>query len=168
MQYKFFSVPAHGGIGFEQDLNLFLRSHRILAVRREFVLDGSQSFWACCVEYLDSAGSGFSEQGFPASRKKMDYRELLSEEQFMRFRVLREARKELSKTEAVPAYAIFLDEQLAELSKIEGDLSLSKLKSLKGFGDGKCERWGDAFLKTLKSLQNHETGGESLSADSES
>ena len=32
----------------------FLRSHRVLAVDRRWVEQGSESFWSFCVDYLES------------------------------------------------------------------------------------------------------------------
>ena len=37
MQMAFFSVPARGDAGLQEDLNVFLRSHRVLTMHREFV-----------------------------------------------------------------------------------------------------------------------------------
>ena len=52
MQMAFFSVPARGDAGLQEDLNVFLRSHRVLSVHREFVGQGENAFWALAVEYL--------------------------------------------------------------------------------------------------------------------
>jgi hypothetical protein len=37
MQMAFFSMPARGDAGIQEELNVFLRSHRVLTVHREFV-----------------------------------------------------------------------------------------------------------------------------------
>ena len=61
MQMAFFSVPARGDAGLQEDLNVFLRSHRALTVHREFVGQGENAFWALAMEYLDGpvpAGAG--------------------------------------------------------------------------------------------------------------
>ena len=61
MQLKFFMVPAADPQQqIEQDLNAFLRSHRVLAVRQELVTNHSAPFWAISVEYLDSVTSSSS------------------------------------------------------------------------------------------------------------
>jgi hypothetical protein len=46
MQMSFFSIPARGDSGLQEDLNRFLRSHRVLTVHRDFVPLGENSFWA--------------------------------------------------------------------------------------------------------------------------
>ena len=54
MALKFFHVPCRGGVSEEADLNGFLRGHRVLSVQRELVTDGAASYWALCVDFLDS------------------------------------------------------------------------------------------------------------------
>jgi superfamily II DNA helicase RecQ len=58
---------------------------------------------------------------------------------------MREIRKRLAAEESLPAYAIFTDEELANLAKIE-DLTLAKMKSVKGIGEKKIEKYGRSFL----------------------
>lgn len=41
MQLSFYAIPARGDAGLQEDLNRFLRSHRVLAVNREFVAQGN-------------------------------------------------------------------------------------------------------------------------------
>ena len=50
-------------------MNAFLRGHRVLAVKKEFVADGENSFWSFCVEYLDGAGAGAL---LPGGRPKIE------------------------------------------------------------------------------------------------
>ncbi len=152
MQYKFFTIPAISGdtVRAEEELNAFLRGHRVLTVQRELVNNGQQSCWCCCVEYMD--GEQTSSQGRWEKREKVDYRTVLSEDEFSRFRVYREARKRLAETEAVPAYAIMIDEQLAELSKLPL-LDEKSLKQLKGFGDRKFEKYGVRFLQEVEAAR---------------
>ena len=60
MQLKLFIVPVKNLSVSEAEMNVFLRSHRVLAVRKEFVSDGENSFWSFCVEYLESAPAGIA------------------------------------------------------------------------------------------------------------
>lgn len=55
-------------------------------------------------------------------------------------------RKQIAKDEAIPAYAVFTDAELAELAKMEGVLSLAKMKTVKGIGEKKIEKYGQHFL----------------------
>ena len=58
MQLKLFILPVKNLAAAEAEMNAFLRSHRVLAVKKEFVGDGENSFWTFCVEYLESAPGG--------------------------------------------------------------------------------------------------------------
>ena len=103
MQYKIFSIPLYGDKAQEDELNLFLRSHRIAAVDKHF--SENASAWCFCVTYIESTTpSGFSPQ---ARKEKVDYKEILDEPTFARFSRLREARKQIAADEAIPAYSVF-------------------------------------------------------------
>jgi len=54
MQLKVFVLPVKNLGAAEAEMNAFLRGHRVLAVKKEFVADGENSFWSFCVE--DSNG----------------------------------------------------------------------------------------------------------------
>lgn len=145
MQYKFFNIPARNPAEAEEELNKFLRAHRVVAVHRNFLPDGEASCWCCCVEYLVSGGStgpAFQHE----ARGKVDYRELLSDEEFRRFTVLRECRKALAVEDAVPAYAIFIDEQLAEIAKLH-EITPAGLKTINGVGEKKVEKYAERLIR---------------------
>ena len=48
MQLKLFLLPVKNLSAAEAEMNAFLRSHRVLAVKKEFVSDGENSFWTFC------------------------------------------------------------------------------------------------------------------------
>jgi hypothetical protein len=45
MQLKLFILPVKNLDAAEAEMNAFLRSHRVLTVKKEFVADGENSFW---------------------------------------------------------------------------------------------------------------------------
>lgn len=45
MQLKLFILPVKNMDAAEAEMNAFLRSHRVLAVKKELVADGENSFW---------------------------------------------------------------------------------------------------------------------------
>lgn len=163
MQYKFFSIPAVDCDvrSFEDLLNGFLRGHRILSVKRELLCDGPQSRWCVCVEYLDGLGGEMPERDNWPRKERIDYREILSEEEFARFAKMRSARKALAEADHIPAYAIMKDEQMAELAK-KTTIDEWSLRGLSGFGEKKFEKYGMRFLAALQEKAN-ETCGESVS-----
>jgi hypothetical protein len=68
------------------------------------------SFWALCFRYLDG-----SETPALLRKGKIDYRDVLSEAEFVVFAKLRSLRKEISEREGLPPYALFTNEQLAAM-----------------------------------------------------
>lgn len=143
MQIRVFAVPAIGSTG-DDDLNGFLRVHRIVSVDRQFVGDGPNSYWSVCVTYIDGAAPPPS-----ASRKRIDYRDVLNEEDFAIFAKLRTLRKQLAEREGVPPYALFTNEQLAEFVRNKVD-SKQVLSEINGVGEARVAKYGDIFLAALR------------------
>ena len=143
MQLKFFMVPASDPAESEAELNTFLRSHRVLTVRKELVVAENETpFWALAVEYLESASK-------PTGRSSIDYKEVLSEAEFEVFRRLRELRKRLAEAEGKPVYTVFTNAQLAEIAQ-RGVDNLEKLREIGGVGEAKAERYGNQVLAVVK------------------
>jgi superfamily II DNA helicase RecQ len=154
MQLKFFKIPAHDAGGFAEELNAFLRGHRILSVEREFCHDSGGAYWAVCVEYLVAVPTGAAASANGTGKGKIDYRERLSAEDFTVFSALREVRKELAERDGVPVYAVFTNEQIAEMVTRKAN-SLAALRQIDGVGDSRIEKYGDRFVAVL--LQGERT-----------
>ena len=56
MSLHFFSIPALDSRGAQDELNQFCDAHRVVAVDRQFVSQGADSYWAVCVTV--AAGHG--------------------------------------------------------------------------------------------------------------
>lgn len=147
MQLKLFILPVKNLNAAETEMNVFLRGHRVLAVKKEFVPDGENSFWTFCVEYLESA-PGANGGSNMSGRPKVDYKELLKPEEFEVFNRLREWRKTVAEKEGVPVYVVLTNEQLAQMIKKKTN-SRSGLKEIEGAGDARVEKYGEALLKLL-------------------
>jgi len=107
MQLEMFVVPIKNVSEAEAEMNGFLRGHRVLAVKKEFVADGENSFWSFCVEYLDGAAVATTGGTASSSRPpKVDYREILTPEEFELFSRLRDWRKAAAEKEGVPSSAL--------------------------------------------------------------
>lgn len=147
MQLKLFILPVKNLAAAEAEMNAFLRAHRVLAVKKEFVADGENSFWTFCVEYLES-GAGAAGGSSLSGRPKVDYKELLKPEEFEVFSRLREWRKEVAEKEGVPVYVVFSNEQLAEMVKkrVAGQAQLGQFE---GVGQARVQKYGAAVLERL-------------------
>lgn len=146
MQYRVFAVPATGSPDLEEALNHFLRSKRIVSVQKSLQEVDGAARWCFCVEYLEGALAG--DQKASGRSKRIDYKEVLSEEDFLVFVRLRDARKELATAEAIPVYAVCTNEQLAQMA-IRRPSSLSELRAIEGIGDAKAAKYGAALLAAL-------------------
>lgn len=146
MQYKLFQISCAGNEEMEEEFNTFLRSHRIVSVVKELVNVSGIANWCFCVEYLDLPAS--SARSSRQSNKRIDYKEILSEEDFAVYARLRDVRFELSQKEAVPVYAICTNEQLAIMAK-DRPTTLSDFKKIDGIGEAKADKYGQTFLNSI-------------------
>jgi len=146
MQFRLFSIPATGDPEGEEELNRFLRSHRAVSVQKELVQTGTAAFWCFCVEFIEGS-QGPEQKG--GGRRRIDYKEVLSEADFTLFAQLREVRKRLAGEEAIPVYAVCTNAQLAEMAKTRPE-SLADMKKIDGLGDAKVDKFGEAFLDPIR------------------
>jgi superfamily II DNA helicase RecQ len=145
MKMRFFAIPIHASMDASGELNGLLSNHRILTIERHFVADGTNSLWAICVNYLDSAHRPAAER----SGGRIDYREVLSDSDFAVFAKLRALRKTLAEQDGVPAYALFTNEQLADMVRRKVT-TLNALEQISGVGPARTKKHGVAFLEVLK------------------
>lgn len=137
MQIKVFTIPVTSPENMEEEANKFLRSHRIMTVDRQFTAEGG-GYWTVFVTYQDNqTGSG----GMATGRSgKVDYREVLQAEEFGRFARYRDVRKELAQQQGIPAYAVFTDDELAQIARME-EVTMPAIAAIKGIGK-RAEKYG--------------------------
>ncbi len=134
-QINTFFVPLSGGEAFQDEMNAFLRGHRVLQIEKAFAGNG----WAFCVEWLDG---GAAVAGRPPYQKRIDYRDVLDEATFARFAKLRERRKAIAQEDGVPPYMVMTDAQMAEAVK-DGEPTMATLKKVDGFWAGRFSKYGE-------------------------
>lgn len=147
MAFAFFTVPVRSSGEAEAALNGFLGSHRVLAVDRRWVDAGADSFWAICVDYLDGPNVGRPARP-PGANPKTDYKEILTPDEFAVFVKLRDVRKQLAQSEAVPVYTIFTNEQLASMVRAKATMKAA-LAKIDGVGEARVTKYADRFLPVL-------------------
>lgn len=148
MQLKLFIVPVKNMDAAEQEMNAFLRGQRVLAVKKEFVADGENSFWTFCVEYQEPAGGMGAARAGDGRGAKVDYKELLSAGDFALFCRLREWRKAAAEKDAIPVYAVLSNEQLAQIAR-RRPATFAELRETDGLGEAKSQRYGEAVLQSI-------------------
>ncbi|MEI6066544.1 MAG: HRDC domain-containing protein [Methylococcaceae bacterium] len=148
MKMHFFTVPAKWPEQAQQTLNAFCAQHRVMTLEKQFVDVGIESYWSICVTFME--GINLPVAGNVTNRRdKIDYRDVLSEQDFALYAQLRNLRKALSEQEGIPAYALFTNEQLAGM--VTGRVrSESELAKIEGVGKARLEKYGSAFLQVLK------------------
>src|SRR3990167_3818425 len=124
VQMFFFTVPALDARAAQDEMNRFCATQRVVAVERQFVACGPSSFWAICVQVASGAGAlpealkaPEKRSGERSAAERVDYKEVLGEADFARFADLRVWRKSVAEHEGVPVYAVFTNEQLAEIAR---------------------------------------------------
>lgn len=162
MQIKIFSIPIGGDESATEEMNHFLRANKIVDIRKELATVGGNSCWTFCITYILNN----NPQAVKSGENKIDYKEVLSPNVFERFSALRKLRKQIAENDAVPAYAVFTDAELAEIAKLD-NLTLSALQGIPGIGKKKVEKYGN-ILVNAELQSNNETSGAPDGADSES
>ena len=131
-------------------MNRFLRGHRVLSVDRHF----ENGVWHFCVCHQASGPVASGQAG-----AKVDYRVELDTPTFAIFSRLREARKMVADKVWVTPYALFTNEQLAEVAR-RLPRSPGALREVPGIGEARVEKFGAMVLKVIaKHAQQPDTTG---------
>ena len=146
MKYKIITIPVVSPEEKNRELNSFLSTHKIIQVEKATIQDSGHAFWTFSIEYIES-------EKYPKQqvKTKIDYREVLSAEDFAVYSRLRELRKEMAFREGVPVYALFTNEQLAKV--VTGKITTkATLQKIEGIGQNKVEKYGNEILQFMKEL----------------
>ncbi|MCQ2316037.1 MAG: HRDC domain-containing protein [Bacteroidales bacterium] len=147
MQIKIFNVPSTGGEQENEELNLFLRSHKILNVRDEFT---PSLGWCFRVEYIDGAFP--SPAPSKGSNEKEQYSKLSLEQKDIYSR-LKQARTAISKQDAIPAYLVFTNVELMEIAVLP-ELSVQSVSNLNNVSKDRMSKYAERLLDTYTKIPN--------------
>ncbi|MBN2091624.1 HRDC domain-containing protein [candidate division KSB1 bacterium] len=126
MQIKIFTIPIGDNGSAVEEMNRFLRSNKILEVQNQLISNQNGAYWCFCVRFIEKAYNLARE-----TKGKVDYKEVLDENTFKKFSKLREIWKKVATDEGIPAFAVFTDEELAGLAKLE-TITAQNMSSVKG------------------------------------
>jgi superfamily II DNA helicase RecQ len=100
------------------------------------------------VEYVLASPTIASNPRSQLSRNRIDYKTILSPDEFTIFSLLRELRKKLSQQEGVPVFALFNNEQLAQVVQRRCS-SKADLLGIEGIGEAKVDKYSEKLIATL-------------------
>ena len=151
MQDTFFRVSTSAPGVASDELNQFVNSHRVTHVEKHFHAEGSEGYWSFCLQWQSrtTGTTGTAESASSKDAIKVDYKTILSTEQFAVFSTLRAQRKQLAEKDGVPVYAVATNEQLASMVR-DNVSSNAQLLRIAGFGSSKVERYGAAFIQLIR------------------
>ena len=156
MQIKIFNLLASASDSEVEHINKFIRSKRVLDIDRHFYVSSDNvAHWSLLVTYLPQQGVTVAERS-----SKVDYKEVLKPEEFERFVMLRTVRKQLADNDAVPAYAVFTDSELAQIAQLPS-VDAALMRQVSGIGIKRMEKYGRLICERYNMLKDSETGGES-------
>lgn len=145
MEVKIFTVPIFDEGSIQDEMNRFLRGHKVLEMEQKLVTHGQNSYWTYSIRYVTGATVAESR----TKKEKIDYRDVLDERTFGVFSRLRELRKEIAQAEAIPVYAVFTNAELAKIAELE-EMSGKNLTSINGIGKNKMEKYGNRIIAMYK------------------
>lgn len=139
MLYKFFKIPLIDSSEGEEKLNDFIKNHKVIEIEKNFCQNASSPCWAMCLGYIENVPTSTSFS-FDRKKPKVDYREILDEDTFEKFVILREIRKAIATEDTVPPYAVFTNEELAQIAALD-EITKSELLKIPGIGEKKVEKY---------------------------
>jgi len=142
MQQKIFSVPAFGGDLLNEELNRFIRGHKVINVQKHFVQTVESCFWTFCIQFIE--GTVAQNENF--KREKIDYSKELPPEKLEIFNSLRKLRKKMADDANIPAYAVFTDEELSKIALLE-NINKQGISNITGIGKNKLEKYGIPLIE---------------------
>lgn len=145
MQYKVFTVPVFDSEVIQEDLNKFLRANNIISIEKRIIVQDNKNYWSFLVEYILREGSVQAKAG----RNTVDYKEILSDEEFLIYCKLRDIRNNTAKIMGHPPYTLYSNEQLAEIAR-KRPKSGEELQAIAGVGKAKADKYGDFVIKIIQ------------------
>lgn len=160
MQIKIFTLPVFDTERNEEEMNKFLRSHRIIQLERHFCSENG-GYWTILVEFLD--GEPTAESPVAYRKEKKDFSDGMTDEEKQRYENFKKIRRELAASRSIPAYMIFTNEELSILAKVSS-LNADTYKHIKGIAPSRLNDNVEHFFE----VKDGEACGISDASDSKS
>ena len=145
MQIKVFDIISLSDDNEIEIVNKFIRGHKVIDIDKQFYISTDNiAHWSLFITYLPAQNN---PNPLSDKKGKIDYKEILSEEDFNKFTKLRAIRKQLAENEAIPAYAVFSDAELALISQLP-NIELSLIKKISGIGEKRIEKYASLICES--------------------
>lgn len=154
--YKIFTIPISTPDDLVNELNQFVQTHQIIKISKDLVKENEQTCWCFLIEYL--SGSEAKKQSKPKS--KIDYREVLSPEDFTLYAQIRDWRKKIAEKEGIALYSVLTNEQMARISQ-DKITSIEQLKKVDGIGDQRLKKYSGNIVQIVKEFMEQKNKRES-------
>ncbi len=155
-QYEVFFLSAFGAHGAVEELNTFMRSHKVLNVDRKAIDSERGTGWMVFVEYLLNAANEVAVRG-----QKIDYKALLGDDDYLLFNKLRDERARLAKIDGIPVWSVATNDHLVTMIKNKV-ATLESYLELPGMSPKQGKKYGQAMVDCLKSQSS---GGQTSLAE---
>jgi len=140
-QFASFYISPFGEKSVTEDLNSFLRSHRIVNVDKRLIDGERGTGWLFLIEYGNTENKNQSN----TSSQRVDYREVLNPVEYALYDKLRNLRKEIAEKSGIPVYAVFTNDQLASMVKKPPNV-VKDLLFISGVGEARVKQYGELFI----------------------
>ena len=152
MQIKIFDILASAPEQDIEQVNKFIRGHKVVDIDKQFYVSSDNvGHWSLCLTYLEHATPQQQNSQYE-KREKIDYKEVLSADDFEKFTRLRSIRKLLAVGDAVPAYAVFTDAELAQIAQLPS-IDTTMLKRISGIGEKRIAKYGVLLCEKYKEFE---------------
>ena len=163
MRSRFFRIPVWDPAGPATDeLNRFLASHTVATMDRELIHDGPNSCWAVCVSYVHGG-----DKSVESKKGRVDYREVLSAEDFDLYVKLRSWRNDTAENDGVRPFVIFSNEQLAEMAR-RRVTTVAGLREIAGVGAARIEKYGEGAVAVVSAHEAEQTASSDETSQDQS
>lgn len=146
MQIQLFNIPFADDGARVQEMNNFLRTHKVLTIDKQCIVSGQDGFWSFCVTYIGDTQPVQEQKTQSSQTDKVDYQKELEPAAAAVYSQLRDIRKEMAAEYAVSTFVIFSNYELSEFAKIavqEGQqLTPQTMMKVRGVGKQKVSKYG--------------------------
>lgn len=146
LQYRYFMIPAGDSQDEEEKMNRFIRSVKVVKIKQKFSDRGEGIYWCVSVEYIPDNKTSAE---YTKNKEKIDYKEILSPDDFEIFSKLRDWRKKIAERDGVPLYNIFKNAHLAKIAE-DRIVNKTELKKLEGIGENRVKKYGEAVIHFME------------------